>query len=140
VALPYMIRAYRSSDAHFVYASWLHSFERFRDFRVNRDVYYQEHHSLVTSLMGALTGVRLVAASKEDPDQIFGWLFGAKLAVGTVLDYAFVKPIYRKLGLAKALVHELGEPEAYTHRTDMTHRLVPSSAVFDPYLLFLPRR
>jgi GNAT superfamily N-acetyltransferase len=136
-ATPYLIRNLVSADEPFVYSAWLHSFEPHRDRRISRDLYYQEQHALITALLAAPTGLRLVAASREDTRQLFGFLCGARLSVGTVLDYVYVKPIYRRMGIASALVRELGNPDAVTHHTP---DLGAYPAVFDPYLLYLPRR
>jgi GNAT superfamily N-acetyltransferase len=139
---PYVIRNLVPGDEPFVYASWLHSFEPFRDRRISRDIYYQEHHALIAGLLDKPSGLRIVAASREEPKLLFGFLFGARLSVGTVLDYVFVKPIYRRMGIASALLRELGPADAVTHHTTDLNSLLGlgTRATYDPYLLHLSYR
>ena len=140
--IPVLLRAYVPTDANFVFASWLNAFEPHRDPGVARDLYYQEQHVLIANLMAASTETRLVAVAPDYPDQILGYLFGVILPVGKVIDWLYVKPIYRRLGVARALLTTFGDPRegvaAYTHvpasPPALIRRLAPG-AVYDPYLL-----
>lgn len=135
--LPLIVRPFRPSDESFVFASWLNSHAPNRDMRIPRDIYYQEQHALIRELLS--TDTFLIAAEKGDPELIFGWLAGAELSIGRVLDYVFVKPTYRRMGVARALLEDFGPIDAYSHAGPVSPRLLPD-AVFDPYLLYLPRR
>jgi len=135
--LPMVIRPFRPDDEAFVFSSWLNSHLPNRDIRIPKAIYYQEQHALIRELMS--TDTFLVACAPDDPNLIFGWLAGAELSVGRVLDYIFVKPTYRRFGVARALLDDFGKVEAYSHAGPVSARLLPD-AVYDPYLNFLPRR
>lgn len=136
---PIKIRPYKDTDQAFVFASWLHSFEQDRDKRVGRDLYYQEQHTLVAELLGHRNTI-LIAVHPEDDNMLYGFLVGGALPVGRVLDYVFVKPVYRRMGIARALLAQFGTYDAYTHSTHAGRAFVPQEAVFDPYLLHATRR
>lgn len=134
---PLVIRPFRPDDEALVFASWLNSHAPNRDMRISRDIYYQEQHALIRELMS--TDTFLMAADREDPKLLFGWLAGDELPIGRVLDYVFVKPTYRRMGVARALLDEFGKVDAYSHAGPVSPRLLPD-AVYDPYLNFIPRR
>lgn len=116
----------RERDANFVFATWLNSYEPFRDKNIAEAVYYHEHHDIVEQVMKA---GGLVSHIEGEPDQLSGYLFGS----GKVLDYVFVKPMYRKLGVGTALVQAFGLFDAYTHHTKFSRYLI-GKAIYDPYL------
>lgn len=135
--LPLVIRLFRPDDEAFIFASWLNSHLPNRDMRISKAIYYQEQHALIRELMS--TDAFLVAADPEDTNLIFGWLAGAELSVGRVLDYIFVKPPYRRMGIALKLLKDFGPVDAFTHWSPVAEKLVPGST-YDPYLLSLQRR
>ena len=128
-SLPYTIREInRLTDSAFVYSSWLRSGLNAKPPALARSTYFQEQHRVITALFDAAAGIRLAAVANDDADQVFGWLFGGPGR----LDYVYVKPIYRKLGLATALLARLGPVAQYTHLGN----LAPLGAAYNPYLLF----
>ena len=150
-AAPYRIRGYLPSDSALIYATWLNSFEPYRDRRVPRDLYYTAQHDLITKLMrdSVLTGHVLVACNATDPEHVMGWLVGdyrPDTLGGRVLHYVFTKALYRHMGVASALLKQFTSTApvvAYTHHTESVHGmrlggLLPAAAVYNPYLLHKP--
>ena len=63
----------------------------------------------------------LVAASAEHPELVLGWIVYEPTARGEVVcHYAYVKPLYRRRGLANALLDAAGLTKdcVYTFRTE----------------------
>jgi len=81
--------------------------------------------------MRAALETRLMAVAADDPEQVFGWLFGGAPPAHR-LDYVYVKPIYRRLGVARALLSAFGPVQVYTHAGEL---LLPD-AEYNPYLLY----
>lgn len=138
--LPYRARAIEPGDEKLIFATWLNSFEPYRDRRVPRDLYYAEQHALISKLLAesVKSGHGLVACTKDDPSMIVGWLSGRP---GGVLDYVFVKSIYRRMGVAKFLLDSFNvrPMAAFTHYTEVVPMLriaglLPNGAVYNPYL------
>lgn len=115
-----------------VFASWLNSFEKYRDLRIARALFYQEHHNAVAAVLSDPNSRVLMAVAPEDDDHILGWVAGSSRPEGSFLHYTFVKPLYRRTGIATGLIQSLGLFDAYTHHTPDA-RLVVGKAVFDPY-------
>lgn len=124
---PFVLRPYRSTDAAFVYSSWLHAYRPSAPVLV-KETYYREQHRLISALIAAPEESRTVATAPDDDSHLFGFCFGARAR----LDYVFVKPMYRHLGICRALLTALGPVAAYTHPGS----LAPEGAEFNPYLLF----
>lgn len=131
------MRIKQPADEAYIYATWLNSFEPHRDRRVTRDVYYVEQHALVKELLAS--DQILVAVDPTDESLIFGWLAGAELPVGRVLDYVFTKSHYRRVGVARGLLDVFGAVDAYTHLHPIVSAKLTPGATFDPYLLCLAR-
>jgi len=128
-----IVRPYSpENDTAFVFSSWLRSY---RFSLQTKDIptafYYRCHHKLIEDILER-PDVRIsVACLQTDPSLIFGWA----CFEGPVLHYIFVKPPYRRLGIAKTLVR-LSSMKYYTHQTYDTKHLLSSmkSASYVPYL------
>lgn len=139
--LPYRIRAYQPSDEKIVFATWLNSFEPFRDRRVPRDTYYAEHHNFINRRLAAAvaSGHFLVACSKDDPETVFGWVCGGVDEHGKFIDYVYVKSLFRRMGIGRALLNAFGYVALFSHYTDAVpwlrlSGLLPPNAIYNPYL------
>jgi hypothetical protein len=115
-----------------VFASWINSFADYRDLRIAKAVYCQEHHNGIVGVFSDPNSRVLMAVEPSDDNQIFGWLASSNLPVGSFLHYVFVKPLYRRLGVAAGLLQANGLFDAYTHHTPCAPWVV-GKAVFDPY-------
>lgn len=116
----YTIREGTDSDHAFVFSSYLNSYRPFVDMSTGR--YYSAYHELMERCLGAQRLV--VACSDIDPDMILGWALGDK----DKLTYAYVKQVFRSLGIGKDLALTLLEggegPIKISHDTPKGETLV----------------
>lgn len=134
--LPVIIRELTPADTALVYATWLNSLSPHRDKAIHAAVFYERHHAAVEARLAQAMaqGTAFAACSPDDPHQVFGWLVG----VPGVLDYVFVKALYRRFGVGAELLRRFGNFTAYTHATPTFRFMraggcVPLNAVYDPY-------
>ena len=120
------------NDLPHVLQSWLTSHSRSPGWRhMPRAVYWRGHHDLIIGILARSDTT--VACAPTNPDAILGWVTTA----GEVLHYVHVKPVYRRLGIARRLLEHLPERCRYTHKTAIVSELpVPSLWQFDPYPAF----
>lgn len=112
---PLAFRAYRGSDASFVYSAWINSYKDSERAGIIPDhVFYGVTKTVVNSLMAR--GMQIIlAVNPDDDDQLVGFIAYEP----SVLHYCFVKDIFRRTGVAKALLEfaDLGNPTACTFWT-----------------------
>jgi len=104
----FQFRSIKPSDFNFILNSWLRSYRNSKFTKhLSNEKYYQSQSELIIHLLGNSTV--LVAASIDDPDRIYGYALGnmAPDATGYWLQYAYVKHLYRRLGIATQLVSQL---------------------------------
>lgn len=130
----YIIIPGTESARSLVYATWLRSYEAssLAAKNIPRDVFFAEHHKVIDNLMQRGAAVR-VAVLPDEPDVILGWA----VIEGPVVHYVYVKPPFRKHGLATALLADVQRPFRYTHWTHALRELHPKleGCVYNPYLL-----
>ncbi len=128
------VRNANPDDFPLIFATWLRSYRHGGQFtrRIPERVYFARHHRVIERLLDSCS-VR-VAASAEDTDVILGW---AVLEPGCV-HFVYVKPAFRRMGLASALLADVNWPAtSYSHETftlripEIGERLAQSP--FDPY-------
>lgn len=141
------LRAMRDEDRNYVLSSWLNSYgEIARRHRVvdprtkavldeggefrgtRRAVYFRLYEPIVQDLVTRSTIV--VATLPEEPDVVLGWM----AIENDCLHYLLVKPRWRRLGIGRWLLGQLGELDAvYTHAPAPTvgAGLIPASWSFD---------
>lgn len=115
-----------------VYSTWLRSYEHSSPMtkQIPRKVFFAEHHKILDGIFARNPTVRM-AVMPEDPSVVFGW---AVYEPGT-LHYVYVKPDFRKHGIARALLADLPRPFAYSHWTYILRDLEKHLAEcqFNPY-------
>lgn len=102
-----------AEERNFVLASWMRSLRHGNDYYkiIESDGYYKAYdHYIKRLLQDPKCAVRLAALS-DAPDVLLGF----SVSRGTTLDYVFIKPDFRKMGMAKKLV-----PKGITHTTHLT--------------------
>ena len=147
IAELYAVRPATDNDKNFILNSWLKSFKG-SDFAkgLRNGVYFNNHHALLQALWGRCE-VQVVV-NPEDSESIIGYVVSevrTDLADDAVfiLHFAYVKHIYRKMGIAKAAVaHAVGShsgAKCYTHQLIGCRTLLKEDAgwVYNPYLLFI---
>lgn len=121
-----------------IFATWLKSYQNSSLFAkgVPRETFFAQHHKVIERILERAE-VRL-AVLPDDPSVVFGW---AVTEPGLV-HYVYVKPDFRKYGIARALLaHVAGEPWRYSHSTyilrDLRERkVIPDTVMYDPYEAF----
>lgn len=139
---PFKLRPGLQSDLPFIKSSWLQSYRE--SSKISYDLFNIYQNGLTEKILER--SLTVVACNSEDDDLILGWICfePAPKPVRLIFDhptmrivhYAYVKAIYRKLGVGKALYKAcVQEPFVYTHRTEMMRKL-PISGDYCPYLAF----
>lgn len=147
--VPIQVRGKTEDDRAFLFKSWLRSYRNSCGWESNT-VYYWHRHKLIEHLWDDPTAVWLVAVSPKDPTMIYGFLCGEATDAGYVVHYTFVRQVFRKVGIATALVCALQgqlEPDVekldtttITHMTPAARAIIRGKyanlAIYNPYHAF----
>ncbi len=154
--LPVIARRQHERDAPFIMDGWLRSYENAKAVSgIPRETYFHWHQVTIQGLWFDPTAAWIVACDPDRPGQCFGFIVGqrAETLAGSVpvLHYCYVKPQYRRLGLASRLLATFDQrtpledgkmpPMVVTHNTDHLRRwfrAIDQVALYNPYL-FLAR-
>jgi GNAT superfamily N-acetyltransferase len=133
--LDFAIRNGCPGDVSFIFSTWLKSFFYGGQTQPPERIYYSHHHALLESILQHPSTYLKVACDKQDPDLIFGWIVWS---VPNIVQFIYVKPSWRKLGIGTALLAETGiTPRSaiqFTHYTKSGHAWGNSmGASFNPY-------
>lgn len=115
-----------------IYATWLRSYESssLAAKHVPRDVFFSEHHKVLDGIFqrGAQVKMAILAA---DPEVVLGWCVTAEKLV----HYVYIKPAFRRRGIARALLAHIAPPFTYTHWTHVLRDLHDKvkDCVYNPY-------
>ncbi len=131
----FAIRAGKREDWPFVYGTWLNSFRVNSTFarHIDQPTYFAMHHHVVERLLER--GELLIATPEDDPDTYLGY---AVREQGTpVVHYVYVKPAFRRFGVARALLAGLPPDFTYTHHTHVLRDLAGplAAAKYNPYMV-----
>lgn len=135
-------RHHNKDDLSFIYATWLNSYYGASYFakKLGKDVFYDFHKKIIERILEAPITQTLIAASKEDPNTIFGYLVAQEYNDRPILQYVYVKGAFQRYGIAKALVGaakiDVGKC-IFTHWTFDCDWIVNKypSLVYNPYLI-----
>jgi hypothetical protein len=129
-----VIRAATEADTHFIHSSWFSSlWSSWAKGRISRAVYEREQPKRIKRLLYASEVT--VAYFPEVPDEVLGWA----CIQGESLHFAYVKGIYRKMGIARGLVE--GRAKCYTQRVEAKEGRALMSALsleYNPYKIEAP--
>ena len=138
-SLPIRIRKANQEDVNFIFNSWLKSYRNSLFAKpLNNTVYFTEHHKVLERI--AKTCEIIIACSKEDPNQVYGYFCAERIEGIFVLHYVYVKHTYRNMGIAKLLLSTFNKKDdeagCYTHHTRIAEKLAAKySLIYHPYLL-----
>lgn len=116
-----------------VFSTWLRSFQATNDFakRLPRDAFFASHHQVIERILARGATVTL-AVLPDDHSVVFGW---AVTEGPATVHYVYVKPDFRKFGIARALLEHVEKPFIYSHTTNkasqLSHKLV--NCAYNPY-------
>lgn len=136
--LPIDIRNASPPDFALIRDAWLKSYRKAEDTRgIDSEDYYRHHGDLVE--LALLTCNVKVASWVKDRTQLYGWICGIEHPrLGAILHYAYVKSMFRRLGIGRQLLLALFPTRAErcmttTHRT-WASTLAPMAQHYNPYL------
>ena len=126
----FIVEPATEDDLNFIRASWLRSFCDSQFARAAAPSYWVEHLKVRDKLLTRCGAV--VARVEEVPTSVCGWACFEANAI----HYVFVKPRWRRKGIAKKLLEpfDLAPSVVYTHRTKDSERInIPETWVHNPY-------
>jgi hypothetical protein len=136
----FTFRKFHEDDKNFVINSWLKSYSKYSE--APGDVFYHEHHKLITSFIESLTdpeNVIMIACDIDDTDVIYGYVAYQKNTV-PIIHYIFVKELFRKLNIAKELMsyplESTTTPIIISHLTPKGRFLLKDKYFFNPYKFY----
>ena len=139
----FKVREAKEADEACVFATWLNSYKHGAHFprKVPDAVYFAQHHGVIERLLKRSRTV--VATIPEDEDVILGWACYEPamqmdgIAVPAIVHYVYVKPDFRRAGVAARLLSEVDANEAmYTHHTFVVAGPLANKVrkwIFNPY-------
>lgn len=130
------IRGYREEDKNFILSTMLRGLYYGNTFfsEVPKDIFMANYHKVVEHILGSKAANIRVACLKDDLDVILGYSI-CREAVGSALDFVFVKSAWRNIGIAKSLIPQ--DVFAVTHITKVGSALLKSKLPkvhFNPFL------
>jgi|ERR1017187_600191 GNAT superfamily N-acetyltransferase len=122
------------TDKNFIYSTWLKGLYYGNDWfkAIDQDVYFVNYQNTLNSILAKPGTIVTVACLKDDLDVILGY----SVSHGEYLDWIWVKPIWRNLGIATDLVP--ANITAITHLTksgqSIWHKKYPNW-IFNPFMV-----
>jgi predicted GNAT superfamily acetyltransferase len=131
--LPVRVRRLVSSDENLILNTWIRSDEP--DARINKAIFFREREICIKRLFLSYPQDFRVAVDPDDSEHVYGWVCGRYDGLA-ILDYIFVKTVYRKLGMATMLLQELfGEhPVEFTTCLTAPFLKMRLETEYDPFL------
>ena len=121
------IRDAVAGDQAFIFATFLKGLRFGNDYYklIDQDSYFKNYHQILTQLL--IRRQCKVACLKSDSDTILGY----SIFSGTIVDWVFVKPAWRRIGIAKDLL-PVGI-NTCTHLNKLCKSIKPPQWSFDPF-------
>lgn len=130
IADPFVVRKAEQGDTNYIRSSWLREYGGSEWARAVGPHYMKDHHAVIERLLKR-SAVK-IAGLEDIPSAICGWVCFEP----TRIHFVYVKPRYRRLGLARRLLEPFAKlvDATYTHRTKLLNTLpVPAHWQFHPY-------
>lgn len=126
------IRPMREGDVNFILSTWLRSYyEELKRYGQRGcpypkdDVFFQGHQARIKEHLPSMTV--MVCVAPDDENQIIGWIAGDEKS----LHYAYVKHVFRQMGVVKALMKSCSF-DRYSHHTRFS-KYICKGLLYDPY-------
>lgn len=121
-------------DIGFIVSTWLQGLYHGNDWfkQIDRDTYFDFYKKVVKSLVHRPTVKLKICCLKDNTDVILGYSVVEEKDHKKILHWVFVKPVWRKQGIAKVLIPK--DIEVITHLTKWGKQLKPKEWIFNPFL------
>jgi GNAT superfamily N-acetyltransferase len=130
----FLIRPGYPLDHSLIVDSWIESDKNSERARSAGRCYMREQKRVIRDILAKTTIVTLVAVVPDEQDAIFGWTV-VDLS-SNVIHYVYVKKSARKMGIAKALLHDFIHKDCeYPYKPvfeELTPK-IPDNWSFNPY-------
>jgi len=133
------VRPASEADKPFIFSSWLRHYKNRSYFakRIRNSIYYKWHHLIVERALSSPNCVAMIAHPENEPDVILGFVVGEKSDEASVLHFIYVKPAFKRMGIAKHLLKKSGleNSDFFTHWTFDVDGLLAKlpNMNYDPY-------
>lgn len=123
-------------DLPFIFACWLRSYRHGSQFakKISNSTFYTWHHRLIEGIIKRGAQVR-IAHPKGDPDTILGFSCVETFEDRPLIQYVYIKKIFRGMGITKLLVPELTENARFTHLMSKMNLEKHPNLEYNPYLV-----
>ena len=133
--LNYAIRPFESDiDYNFIISSWLKSLRNDHT-TMSNDLYYSKFKQEIEQKIN-LANI-LVAVDQEDPEHVYGYIAYNTIPC-KIIHFIYIKLTYRNLGLCKALVSKVIEPDVTEIISTCDNRVFKAFASKDKRLKYNP--
>lgn len=129
---PYFVLDGIGTARNLIFATWLRSYQTssLMTKAIPKETFFGEHHKVIERILSRNPTVRL-AVIPDDQDVVLGW----SVTEPGIVHYVYVKPSFRKYGIARALLDHVERPFIYSHGTYVTRDLEKhlDGCTFNPY-------
>lgn len=135
------IRTNLETDLNFITNSILKSARKNKQFSdISNSVYFNHLETIIKKRLN--NSQCLVACNHEDAWQVFGYIIFRRIENVVIIDYIYVKELYRDLDISKALINALQIKEndivyntILAENVKAKHLAKSVKAIYDPFLL-----
>lgn len=119
------------TDAPFILSTWLNGLYYGNDWirEIEKNIFMKVYHDVIERKLYQPGVLVKVACLKEEHDVILGY----SVYEGQILHYVFVKPVWRRIGLARDLVPD--DITVTSHLTGVGRSIKPERVSFNPFLI-----
>lgn len=132
VKAPIVFRDHVKSDNDVIYSTWMNSLYYGNDWfrEIDNDVFFGKYRKVIETILEKKDTKVTIACLDNDADTVVGYAVAEGLEI---LHWIYVRPAWRKLGIAKSLVQD--DTQVTTHITKIGRSIKPKEWVFDPFLI-----
>jgi GNAT superfamily N-acetyltransferase len=116
-----VLRPVDDGDVPLVYATWLNNYRHGskQASRMEHHAYFAHQRSVIDRLMLRDDTRFTCAADPDEPRRVYGWISYTTAGDVPVVHYLYVKNLYRRFGIARALARSASivDEAVYTHLT-----------------------
>lgn len=133
-------------DRTFIRSTWARAFKQSNDAGlIYTDDWAEVMHRQFDRILDRPGARAIIACERNDPAFFYGWIAGDTTGPSPVVFFTYVKEPYRRRGLGRALLLELGvgpqTPFTFVCRTPLTLHLKPLIPLgrFNPQIVRYPK-